>query len=145
MKHPARFAIVFGFLFLSAMSCISIEAKRPVFKNTKWFHTQQTFVADAGNMTETTTLEFGSENDVLIRNRWVLPAHPAMYMRADGTVETIPESSSESVKKGSWKYTRRTLTVTLEDGIPLVFTFKNDTLFLQEPDGAVKDFLPSSL
>lgn len=107
---------VFAVAFLLLTSCSTMQAKKPVFKGTKWVCVQQEFVADAGTMTETYTLEFTSAKDCIWKDSWVLPAHPAMYMNSDGTVDTIPASGSESVAPASWKYSRGKLTLTFDDG-----------------------------
>lgn len=101
--------------------------KNPVLKGTKWAAVEEMFVADAGTMTITQTLEFTSAKDVLIKESTYLPSHPAMYMNPDGTVDRIPASSSEREVVGTYKFRRDVLTVTLEDGTVIEFTYMGDT------------------
>lgn len=118
---------------------LTMEAKKPNFKNTRWVCERKEFVADAGTMTETYSLEF-SGKECTYRMRWDLPAHPAMYVREDGTIETIPASFNESEKKGTWSYRRGKLTVTFEDGETAVFLYEHDML-IGDSDGFHKAFL----
>ncbi len=115
-------------LFCSA-SCAM--CKNPVLKGTKWIAVEKTFVADAGTMTITHTLEFTSAKDVMVRERSYLPEHPAMYMNADGTVTRIPASESESEFAGTYKYRRGNLTVTDEEGSEALYFYKNDGTFVR--------------
>ena len=131
------FAAVVSLLFLS---CTGLSAKRPVFKNTKWVCVEEMFVADAGTETDTTTLEFGPGNEIVIRRSWFLPAHPAMYVNADGTIDTIPARGNESASQGIWKYRRDKLTVTLEDGSKEEFRYVEGTLVQEGAIGGVKVF-----
>jgi len=140
MKHASLLLALAWALVLLPLSCAGLSAKRPAFRNTKWIHQEETFVADAGTMTETTCLEFGPGKEVLIRESWVLPAHPAMYMNADGTMDVIPESSSEHVSKGRWKYSFGKLTITLEDGTRMVFRHKGEALIIQGSDGSPVEY-----
>ena len=105
-----------------------MQARKPVFKGTRWIGVQERFVADAGTMTETYTLEFTSANDCIWKDCWVLPSHPAMYMNPDGTVGTVPESRSEIVKSAAWSYRRGKLTLTFEDGSTRELLYTNGTL-----------------
>ena len=131
------FAAVVSLLFLS---CTGLSAKRPVFKNTKWVCVEEMFVADAGTETDTTTLEFGPGNEVVIRRSWFLPAHPAMYVNPDGTIDTIAAMSNEYTSKGTWKYRRGKLTVTLEDGSQEEFDYEEGMLVQKGAVGGVKVF-----
>ena len=115
-KHIIRIVAFAATLSLLLLSSIDLSAKRPVFKNTKWVCVEEMFVADAGTETDTTTLEFGPGKEIVIRRAWFLPAHPAMYVNPDGTIDTVPARSNEYTSKGTWKYRRGKLTVTLEDG-----------------------------
>ena len=105
--------------------------KNPVLKGTKWIAVEKTFVADAGTMTITHTLEFTTAKDVMVRERSYLPEHPAMYMNADGTVTRIPASESESEFAGTYKYRRGNLTVTDEEGSEALYFYKNDGTFVR--------------
>lgn len=110
-------------LFCSA-SCAM--CKNPVLKGTKWIAVEKTFVADAGTMTITHTLEFTSAKDVMVREHSYLPEHPAMYMNADGTVTRIPARESNSEYAGKYKYRRGILTITDEEGSEALYFYKND-------------------
>lgn len=111
-------------LLLTLLSCTVMNAKKPVFKNTVWVSKQELFVADAGTQTITQTLEFGSGKDVKVKWSSYLPAHPAMYVNRDGTIDRIPERSYEEVKDGTWQYKKGKLTVTFEDGSQTVFDYR---------------------
>lgn len=117
-----------------------LDAKRPTFKNTTWVCVEEMFVADAGTETETTTLEFGPGNDVVIRNAWHLPAHPATYVNADGSIDMIPGSGGERSSKGTWRYRWGKLTITLEDGSKEEFRYMEGILVRTEAVGDAKVF-----
>ena len=103
--------------------------KNPVLKGSKWTAVQKEFVADAGTMTITHTLEFTSGKDVLVKVSTYLPSHPAMYMNADGTVDRIPASSSEREYAGTYKIRRGILTITEEDGSQEHYIYNDDDTF----------------
>ena len=116
--------------------------KKPVLKNSTWKAVQEEFVADAGTMTITHTLEFTSAKDVLVKEETHMPSHPAMYMNPDGTVDRIPGWSSENSQAGTYTFRRGILTVMLEDGSRKDYTFRdNGTFTREEPWGAVLEFL----
>jgi len=130
MKHRfTSLASLFGAIALFFTTNCSMEAKKPVLKNTKWVCVKEMFVADVGTSTETYTLEFTSAKECTYTMSWYTPAHPAMYVNPDGTIDTYPARSSEQVSKGTWTYKRGKLTVTLEDGSAKVFTYKDGKLF----------------
>lgn len=118
-----RLLHVFVLIVLFISSSCSLMSKNPVLKGNKWTAVQEMFVADAGTMTITHTLEFTSAKDVVIKESTYLPSHPAMYMNPDGTVDRIPASSSETELRGTYKFRRDVLTVTLEDGTVKEFTY----------------------
>lgn len=113
---------------LFCFSCTGTQAKNPVFKNTRWVCVQEHFVADAGTLTETYTLEFTSGKECLWKDSWILPAHPAMYMNRNGTVDTIPVSGSEKVSRATWRFSRNKLTLQFEDGSTKVFLYEDGRL-----------------
>ena len=106
-------------------SCSMIQAKKPVLKNTRWVCVQKMFVADAGTMTETFTLDFTSDKECVWKDAWVLPAHPAMYVNPDGTVDTVPARGSETVLRAEWRFHRNRLTLQFEDGSSKVFLYSD--------------------
>ena len=59
-------------LIVLCFTSFTAMCKNPVLKNTKWTAVQEMFVADAGTMTTTITLEFGSAKDVVIREKTVI-------------------------------------------------------------------------
>ena len=132
--------IAMFFVTVLFLSSIDTDAKRPAFKNTKWVCVEEMFVADAGTETDTTTLEFGPGNEAVIRRSWFLPAHPATYVNADGSIDTVPARSNEYTSKGTWKYRRGKLTVTLEDGSKEEFRYVEGTLVQEGAIGGVKVF-----
>ena len=134
-KHNNLVACLLAIAALLIPSCSMMQAKKPVLKNTRWVCIQKHFVADAGTMTQTYVLEFTSDKECLWKDQWVLPAHPAMYMNADGTVDTIAESGSETVLKATWRFRRQQLTLQFEDGSSKVFLFKDNHFIGPGPFG----------
>ncbi|NLZ20324.1 MAG: hypothetical protein GXY24_08735 [Bacteroidales bacterium] len=129
IKWQHGLALAVCFLFISSMTAM---CKTPVLKNTRWTAVQKLFVADAGTMTITYTLEFISDKDVRIREESHMPSYPASYMNADGTVDTIPGHSSETVEAGTYHFRRGKLTVTMEDSLPKEFALQRDGTFTVE-------------
>lgn len=123
--HLASLLAVAALLILP---CTDMFAKRPVLKNTRWVCITYQFVADVGNATETHTLEFTSTKECTLTDRWVLPSHPAMYRNPDGTVDTIPGSSSEHVSRATYKFRRNLLTLEFEDGTSRIYFYKDGKL-----------------
>ena len=119
--------IVTAFL-MTFLSCSALSAKKPVFKHSIWVNKQEMFVADAGTMTITNTLTFGSGKSVKVGWDSYLPAHAAMYMNRDGSVDRIPASSSEYVHEGTWQFKKGILTIKLEDGSEKVFEYRDGAL-----------------
>ncbi|MBQ9660785.1 MAG: hypothetical protein IJV37_05920 [Bacteroidales bacterium] len=118
--------------------------KNPVLKGTRWTAVQEMFVADAGTMTITHTLEFTSDKEVLVGYSSYMPAHPAMYMNPDGTVDTIPAHSSENTEAATYVYRRGKLTITSADGLSSEYVFQKDGTFVrEEPWGEKLVFSPS--
>lgn len=128
-KYSLPHIFVLIVVFFCSASCAM--CKNPVLKGTKWIAVEKTFVADAGTMTITHTLEFTTAKDVVVRERSYLPEHPAMYMNADGTVSRIPASESESEFAGKYKYRRGILTITEEDGSDELYFYKKDGTFVR--------------
>ena len=116
-------------------AAVTAEAKKPSLRGTRWVCVQEMFVADAGTETQTYTLEFTSAKAFVFKSRWVLPAHAAMYVNPDGTVDTIPESFSESERKGTWRYKRGELTLTFEDGETVTLLYLSGNLIGSDPYG----------
>lgn len=123
-----RLASFLGAIALFFTSCASMDAKKPVLKNTRWVCVKEMFVADVGTSTETYTLAFTSAKECTYTMSWYTPAHPAMYVNPDGTIDTFPARSSENVTKGTWTYRRGQVTVALEDGSTKVFLYKDGKL-----------------
>ena len=123
---------VFVLLVLLIGSSFTAMCKNPVLKGSKWTAVQEIFVADAGTMTITYTLEFTSGKDVLVKESTYLPSHPAMYMNPDGTIDRIPARSSESESAGTFKFKRGILTVTVEDGSTKLYFYQDDGTFTGE-------------
>jgi len=124
MDHRfARIASLAGAFALLLTSCGIMGSRKPSLKNTSWVCTKEMFVADAGRGTQTFTLDFTSAKECTYTVAWYLPAHPAMYMNADGTVDTLPAEHSEFVHKGTWVYDKGAVTVTFEDGSTRLFLY----------------------
>ena len=92
-------------------------SRKSVLENTKWTAQSRIFVADAGYETTTATLEFHPGNQFVMKMVSVLPAHPAMYRNADGTIDTIPARRSEYEEKGTYKISGDKLKLIYEDGL----------------------------
>jgi len=132
MKQLPYLSAFVASLSLALLSSMSLDAKKPSFKNTKWVSVEEMFVADVGTGRDTTTLEFGPGKDIVIRRSWFLPAHPATYVNADGSVDMLPARSGEYSSKGTWRYRRGKLTVTLDDGSKEEFRYKDGKLIQAE-------------
>ena len=130
-----RLLHIFVLLILFVGTSFTAMCKNPVLKGTKWAAVQEMFVADAGTMTITHTLEFVSGKEVRIHEKSYLPSHPAMYMNPDGTVDRIPASSSERSEAGTYSYRRGKLLITTEDGVLTEYTFRNGTFTRELPWG----------
>ena len=115
-------------LLMTFLSCSVLSAKKPVFKNSVWKNEQKMFVADAGTMTITNTLTFGSGKDVKVGWDSYLPAHAAMYVNRDGSIDTIPASSSEYTYEGTWQFKNGILTIKLKDGSEKLFFYRDGQL-----------------
>lgn len=138
MKRLVRCAALAAILFL--LSGLTLNAQRPRLKNTKWVCVEKMFVADAGTMTDSTILEFGAGKDVVLRSSWFLPAHSAMYVNPDGSIDRIEATSSGHSAAGTWTYRRRKLTVTLEDGSVNEYLYRRGTLVEARPSDIAKVF-----
>ena len=125
-------ATVFGSIALFFNQGCSTQAKQPVLKHSKWVCEKEMFVADAGMATETFTIEFTSATECSYTMSWYMPAHPAMYVNRDGSIDTIPASESEHVTKGTWTFRRSKLTITFEDGTTKAFDYKDGKLVSAE-------------
>lgn len=124
---------VFVLIVLFFGSTHSVMCKNPVLKKSKWTAVLKEFVADAGTMTITHTLEFTSAKEVRISEKTNMPSYPAMYMNPDGTVDTIPGWSSEKSETGTYKLRRGKLTIiTTEDGLPQEYTVMPDGTLVRE-------------
>lgn len=121
------FNIAVALLFTSAaLILMSMDTKKPKLKGTVWKSIEKEFVADAGNMTITQTLEFTSGKEVTITTTRVMPSHHAMRKNPDGTVSTIPGWESSDSKKGTYKFKSNMLTITLENGHNLHFFYRDE-------------------
>lgn len=121
------FNIAVALLFTSAaLILMSMDTKKPKLKGTVWKSIEKEFVADAGNMTITQTLEFTSGKEVTVTTNRVMPPHHAMRKNPDGTVSTIPGWESSDSKKGTYKFKSNMLTITFEDGYHLIFLYRDE-------------------
>lgn len=112
MKH----LLIFISIAILCVSCSVMCKKKNNFKKTSWECVTEEFVADAGTMTITTSLKFISAKDFILETLMYMPAHPSMYMNADGTVDINPESSSSWSEKGTYTVKDNVITLTKEDG-----------------------------
>jgi len=126
---------------LSLLSSITTMCKTPVLKNTQWTGVQELFVADAGTMTITYTLDFVSDKDVRIKEVNYMPSYPATYMNADGTVDTFPARTTERSETGTYLLRRGKLTIKTEDGLQTEYSLRADgTMTREEPYGETTVF-----
>ena len=114
------------------LSCSVMKKNDPAFKNTEWVAIEEMFVADAGTMTIHHTLDFLSDKEVLVLWESYLPAHPAMRMSPDGTVDTIPASSSESENTCTYTFKDGILTVTTQKGLSESYIYQKDGTFTRQ-------------
>lgn len=133
--RTVRFAFLGTLLSLLVPSCFTAQAKKPVLKNTQWICFHNVLVLDAGVMKETYTLDFISARECIYTYKWVMPSHPATYVNPDGSIDTIPGSSSETTARGTWKLRGNRLTIKTEDGHTQVYEYK---------DGKLVDPVPST-
>ena len=124
-KHWQLGLLILGCVLVSC----SVMGKTPKYTNTKWTAIEEMFVADAGTMTTTHTLEFTSAKDVLITEKTHMPSYPAMYMNPDGTIDTIAGWDSEHSEKGTYEIRRDLLVITTEDGHTTSYFIKADGTF----------------
>ena len=128
-------------LIVMSLSCFTALGKKPVLKNTTWTAHQEMFVADAGTMTITYTLEFVSAKEVKIKEVSVMPSHPAMYMNPDGTVDRIPGWTNEREEAGTYLFKKGILNVRLEDGRERVYFLQPDGTFTTTAGSIVDELL----
>ena len=123
--------------FAALLSCCVIKSNNPVLEGSEWVNVEEMFVADAGTMTITHSLKFTGSKDVTVGWKSYLPAHPAMYANRDGSVDTIPARSSESLSSGTYVFQKGLLTITLEDGSVKEYRFLNGKFVIDEPFGKI--------
>ena len=113
MKSTNLLRILVLCVVLSISSSCCIMGKNPVLKGTKWTAVQEMFVADAGTMTTTITLQFGSAKD------------------------TMPGHSTHYEYTGTYTLSDGILTITNEEGgAPTRYLLQADgTIALPEPWG----------
>lgn len=127
---PQNFFLIAALILLT--SCSVMCNKKSSLKKTRWTCEYQEFIADAGNETVTVTLEFVSAKDyVMVVNRH-LPPYPAMYMNADGTVDTMPGHDSEYTVKGTYVSNNNVITLTPEDGAPKTLLLEQGKLLSKD-------------
>ena len=121
--------LVVGVAFL-ALSLTVMETKKPKLKGTKWQCVEKMFVADAGTMTITHTIEFTTKKDAIIHHASYLPAHPAMYMNSDGTVDRVPARSSEYADTCTYEVMAKVMSIILKEknGHKTVYLYDGDKL-----------------
>ena len=131
-NNRIKLVFVLSIVLFLVSSC-SIMCKNPVLKGTKWTAVQEMFVADAGTLTIHHSLEFTSDKDVLVGFSSYMPAHPAMYMNPDGSVDTLPAHSSEDIRPATYEYKNGKLTITVEDGSTTEYVYQEeDRTFVHE-------------
>ena len=101
---------------LLCASCCLLRGHKSSFANTQWTSSYETFVADAGTETTTVTLSLGPKNEFVLDSESHLPAHSAMYVNADGTVDTIPASTRQYSERGTYEVKSDAIVLTAESG-----------------------------
>lgn len=112
MKH----LLIFITIAILCVSCSVLCKKKLNLKKTAWTCEVEEFVADAGTMTITTTLEFISAKEYVVKTSMYMPAYPSMYMNSDGTHDINPATSSSWTKRGTYTVKGNEITLTSEDG-----------------------------
>lgn len=125
-----KYRLLFALLIVIGASIVfmGMDKKKLKLKGTKWQYVEKMFVADAGTETTTYTLEFTTDKDVVITRRTYMPPHPAMYMNANGEVPTEPGWESNKSDKGTYRFKRNELTITLEDGSTQMYDYRDGNL-----------------
>ena len=95
---------------LLCASCCLLRGHKSSFANTQWTSSYETFV------TTTVTLSLGPKNEFVLDSESHLPAHSAMYMNADGTVDTIPASTRQYSERGTYEVKSDAIVLTAESG-----------------------------
>ena len=100
---------------LLCASCCLLRGQKSGLANTQWTSSYDMFVADAGMEKTTVTLSLGRKDFVL---DWEshLPAHPATYVNADGSIDTIPATTRQHTQRGTYKVRSNVLILTDEFG-----------------------------
>ena len=100
---------------LLCASCCLLRGQKSGLANTQWTSSYDMFVADAGTEKTTVTLTLGKKDFVL---DWEshLPAHPATYVNADGTIDTMPATTRQRTQRGTYKVKSGLLVLTDESG-----------------------------
>lgn len=105
------------------MSCAVLFKKKINLDKTAWTCKFEEFVADAGTMTITTTLEFISAKEYVLETSTFMPAYPSMHMNADGTQDVHPATTSSWRKKGTYSVNGNVITLNAEDGGTSIFRY----------------------
>lgn len=115
MKIAMRYLLSILATALLCASCCLLRGQKSGLANTQWTSSYEMFVADAGKETTTVTLTLGKKDFVL---DWEshLPAHNAMYVNADGTIDTIPATTRQHTQRGTYKVKSGLLVLTDESG-----------------------------
>ncbi len=115
MKIAMRYLLSILAAALLCASCCLLRGQKSGLADTQWTSSYEMFVADAGTETTTVTLTLGRKDFVL---DWEshLPAHPATFVNADGTIDTIPATSRQRTQNGTYKVKSNTLILTDEFG-----------------------------
>jgi len=115
-------------LALVFTACSTLCSQKSRLANTRWTCSVEEFVADVGTATTTYTLEFTSAKTFALESEHVLPAHPATYVNADGTIDRIPGATSQYVRRGTYKAKKGTVVLSEEDGTVYTLRLVQDRL-----------------
>ena len=115
MKIAMRYLLSILAAALLCASCCLLRGQKSGLADTQWTSSYEMFVADAGTETTTVTLTLGKKDFVL---DWEshLPAHPATFVNADGSIDTIPATTRQHTQSGTYKVKSNTLILTDEFG-----------------------------
>ncbi|MBP5636049.1 MAG: hypothetical protein J6X25_00835 [Bacteroidales bacterium] len=100
-------------------SCSVMCCTKSSLKGSAWTCQYGMFVADAGTETVDVTLTFPSAKKFELLFDHNMPPYPAMYMNADGSVDTMPGYSFQYTMKGTYTYKKGILMLIPEEGEPI--------------------------
>lgn len=120
--------LLFACLVSLLCSCSIMCSKKTSFKDSTWVAEYQEFIADVGNADVTVTLQFKPGKNFVMTTESETPAHPAMFVNPDGSIDTLPGFSINFDEKGTYTFDKNVLTLNREEGSPIVLQWDGGTL-----------------